>query len=57
MIDWSELERRPNSGNTHEENQIRIPVKQVAVRKDQVKRLPDGTTIVISDDKTDITAE
>lgn len=46
-MDWSELERKPKSNKQSE--QIRIQPKKVAVRKDQIRKLPDGTTIVIPD--------
>ena len=46
-MDWSELERKPKSNEQSE--QIRIQPKKVAVRKDQIRKLPDGTTIVIPD--------
>ena len=47
MMDWSELERKPKSNKQSE--QIRIQPKKVAVRKYQIRKLPDGTTIVIPD--------
>lgn len=46
-MDWSELERKPKSNKQSE--QIRIQPKKVAVRKYQIRKLPDGTTIVIPD--------
>ena len=46
-MDWSELERNPKSNKQSE--QIRIQPKKVAVRKDQIRKLPDGATIVIPD--------
>ena len=50
-MDWSELERRLSKNKSQSESQLRIPVKKVAVRKDQIRRLPDGTTIVVPDSK------
>lgn len=47
-MDWSELERRPNSQQSQQNASFAIPVKKVAVRKDQVRKLPDGTTIVVT---------
>lgn len=47
-MDWTELERRPKS---NQDSQIRIQPKKVAVRQDQIRKLPDGTTIVIPDKK------
>lgn len=47
-MDWPELERRPKS---EKQEQIRITPKRVAVRKDQVRKLPDGTIIVLPDKK------
>ena len=46
-MDWSELERKPKSNKQN--NQMRIQPKKVAVRRDQIRKLPDGTTIVIPD--------
>ncbi len=48
-MDWSELERRPKHDKNAE--QMRIQPKRVVVRRDQVRKLPDGTTIVIPDKK------
>lgn len=50
-MDWSELERRPSKNKSQSGSQLRIPVKKVAVRKDQIRRLSDGTTIVVPDGK------
>ena len=46
-MDWEELERRPKSDNM--QSQMKIQTKKVAVRRDQIRKLPDGTTIVVSD--------
>ena len=48
-MDWSELERRPKPDKNTE--QMRIQPKKVAVRRDQVRKLSDGTMIVIPDKK------
>lgn len=48
-MDWSELERRPKPDKNTE--QLRIQPKRIAVRRDQVRKLPDGTTIVVPDKK------
>ena len=49
-MDWSELERRPSNANvTSKDAQFKVPVKKVAVRRDQVRKLPDGTVIVVDD--------
>lgn len=45
-MDWSALERHHGKEN---DNQIKIKPKRVTVRKDQIRQLPDGTTIVIPD--------
>ena len=50
-MDWSELERRPSNANSAPSDaQFKVPVKKVAVRRDQVRKLPDGTVIVVTDD-------
>lgn len=50
-MDWSELERRPsNAKSAPNDAQFKVPVKKVAVRRDQVRKLPDGTVIVVTDD-------
>lgn len=49
-MNWEELERRPRPDNT--QSQMRIQTKKVAVRRDQIRKLPDGTTIVISESDT-----
>lgn len=46
-MDWEELERRPRPDNT--QFQMKIQTKKVAVRHDQIRKLPDGTTIVVFD--------
>lgn len=48
-MDWLELERRPKPDKNTE--QMRIQPKKVAVRRDQLRKLPDGTTIVVHDKK------
>lgn len=48
-MDWSELERRPKPDR--QDGPIRIQPKKVAVRKDQLRKLPDGTVIVVPDKK------
>ena len=49
-MDWSELERRPKSDSNA--TKIKIQTKKVAVRRDQIRKLPDGTVIVIDDKKS-----
>lgn len=46
-MDWSDLERRPKQDS--DQASFRIPVKKVAVRRDQVRKLPDGSVIVTDD--------
>lgn len=49
-MNWEELERRPRPDNM--QSQMKIQTKKVAVRRDQIRKLPDGTTIVVSDSDT-----
>ena len=51
-MDWSELERKPDISLNQHNPSFSIPVKKVAVLKDQIRRLPDGTTIVLVDEST-----
>lgn len=51
-MDWSELERRSGISLNQYNPSFSIPVKKVAVRKDQIRKLPDGTTIVLVDEST-----
>lgn len=48
-MNWSELERRPRQNKSGDTHQIQITTKKVAVRPDQIRQLPDGTTIVVMD--------
>lgn len=51
-MDWESLERRPQVKKSGEDNNtFKIPVKKVAVTKDQIKTLPDGTKIVVDKPK------
>ena len=51
-MDWSELERKPDISLNQHNPSFSIPVKKVAVLKNQIRRLPDGTTIVLTDEPT-----
>lgn len=55
-MDWESLERRPKKQGSDEkkndEASFKIPVKKVAVSPDKVRKLPDGTIVVIDDDKS-----
>ena len=46
-MNWEELERRPRPDNM--QSQMRIQTQKVAGRGDQIRKLSDGTTIVVSD--------
>ena len=54
-MDWDALERRPKTDNEQNNDpSFKIPVKKVAVSPDKIRKLPDGTVIVIDDeDKED----
>jgi hypothetical protein len=45
IMDWDELSR--DSLRKKSDPTFRIPVKKVAVTKDQIRKLPDGTTIIV----------
>lgn len=50
-MDWSSLERK-NLNKKSQEATFQIPVKKVAVTKDQVRKLPDGTVIITDKKKS-----
>lgn len=50
-MDWDSLERK-NLQKKSDEATLKIPVKKVAVTKDQLRKMPDGTVIVIDKKKS-----
>jgi hypothetical protein len=52
-VDWSELERKNlKKKPDDQQNSFKIETKKVAVTKDQLRKLPDGTVIVVDKSKT-----
>jgi hypothetical protein len=52
-MDWSELERKNlKKKPDDQQNSFKIETKKVAVTKDQLRKLTDGTVIVVDKPKT-----
>lgn len=52
-MDWDSLERRNlNKKPDNDKAAFKIEPKRVAVTKDQIKRLPDGTVIIVDKPKS-----
>lgn len=52
-MDWSELERKNlKKKPDDQQNSFKIETQKVAVTKDQLRKLPDGTVIVVDKPKT-----
>ena len=50
IIDWDSLEQRPSEHQNSNGGQITVPVKKVAIPKDKVRKLPDGTIVIREED-------